>query len=169
MAVYLGLKVVCALRRFLSCVVRAEAEKSHALEGCLCNIHCKPLSWFAGFPGEGDNVQPEFFFRCSFQGRDSKGSPRKRVDVRLSRTSSMERGKEREEAWSFDGATDNTRTAAQESEENKENLILNSELKDDLLLYQDEEALNDSIISGEERVGPACGRWGHGGGRRACA
>jgi phosphatase and actin regulator 3 len=33
-------------------------------------------------------------------------------------------------------------------EENKENLILNSELKDDLLLYQDEEALNDSIISG---------------------
>ncbi|XP_070342301.1 phosphatase and actin regulator 3 isoform X5 [Equus asinus] len=84
----------------------------------------------------------------SFQGRDSKGSPRKRVDVRLSRTSSMERGKEREEAWSFDGATDNKRTAAQESEENKENLILNSELKDDLLLYQDEEALNDSIISG---------------------
>uniref|UniRef100_A0A2K5RBW9 Phosphatase and actin regulator n=1 Tax=Cebus imitator TaxID=2715852 RepID=A0A2K5RBW9_CEBIM len=84
----------------------------------------------------------------SFQGRESKGSPKKRMDVRLSRTSSVERGKEREEAWSFDGASENKRTAAKESEENKENLILNSELKDDLLLYQDEEALNDSIISG---------------------
>ncbi|XP_032113028.1 phosphatase and actin regulator 3 isoform X1 [Sapajus apella] len=84
----------------------------------------------------------------SFQGRESKGSPKKRMDVRLSRTSSVERGKEREEAWSFDGALENKRTAAKESEENKENLILNSELKDDLLLYQDEEALNDSIISG---------------------
>ncbi|XP_073931144.1 phosphatase and actin regulator 3 isoform X2 [Castor canadensis] len=84
----------------------------------------------------------------SFQGRESKGSPKKRVDVRLSRTSSMERGKEREEAWSFDGVLENKRTAAKESEENKENLVLNSELKDDLLLYQDEEALNDSIISG---------------------
>ncbi|XP_064238633.1 phosphatase and actin regulator 3 isoform X1 [Aotus nancymaae] len=84
----------------------------------------------------------------SFQGRESKGSPKKRMDVRLSRTSSMERGKEREEAWSFDGASENKRTAAKESEENKENLIMNSELKDDLLLYQDEEALNDSIISG---------------------
>ncbi|XP_008067270.1 phosphatase and actin regulator 3 isoform X2 [Carlito syrichta] len=84
----------------------------------------------------------------SFQGRESKASPKKRVDVRLSRTSSMEQGKEREEAWSFDGASENKRTTAKESEENKENLILNSELKDDLLLYQDEEALNDSIISG---------------------
>ncbi|XP_055400542.1 phosphatase and actin regulator 3 isoform X5 [Bubalus kerabau] len=84
----------------------------------------------------------------SFQGRDSKGSPKKRMDVRLSRTCSVERGKEREEAWSFDGASDGKRTVAKESEENKENLILNSELKDDLLLYQDEEALNDSIISG---------------------
>lgn len=65
----------------------------------------------------------------------------------------MERGKEREEAWSFDGASDGKRTAAKESEENKENLILNAELKDDLLLYQDEEALNDSVISGEQRVG----------------
>ncbi|TKC38316.1 hypothetical protein EI555_018073, partial [Monodon monoceros] len=91
----------------------------------------------------------------SFQGRDSKGSPKKRVDVRLSRTCSVERGKERGEAWSFDGASDGKWTVAQESEENKENLIMNSELKDDLLLYQDEEALNDSIISGERRVDPA--------------
>ncbi|XP_026902282.1 phosphatase and actin regulator 3 isoform X2 [Acinonyx jubatus] len=84
----------------------------------------------------------------SFPGRDSKASPKKRVDVRLSRTSSMERGKEREEAWSFDGVSESKRTAAKGSEENKENLIVNSELKDDLLVYQDEEALNDSIISG---------------------
>lgn len=67
----------------------------------------------------------------------------------------MERGKERGEAWSFDGASDGKWTVAQESEENKENLITNSELKDDLLLYQDEEALNDSIISGERGVDPA--------------
>ncbi|EGV93218.1 Phosphatase and actin regulator 3 [Cricetulus griseus] len=84
----------------------------------------------------------------SFQGRECRGSPKKRMDVRLSRTSSMERGKEREEMWSFDGASENKRTAAKDSEENKENLMLSSELKDDLLLYQDEEALNDSIISG---------------------
>lgn len=69
----------------------------------------------------------------------------------------MERGKERDEAWSFDGASENKWTAAKDSEENKENLILSSELKDDLLLYQDEEALNDSIISGEEDGG-----WGRG-------
>ncbi|XP_021047818.1 phosphatase and actin regulator 3 isoform X3 [Mus pahari] len=84
----------------------------------------------------------------SFQGRECRGSPKKRMDVRLSRTSSMERGKERDEAWSFDGASENKWTATKDSEENKENLMLSSELKDDLLLYQDEEALNDSIISG---------------------
>ncbi|KAM4842149.1 phosphatase and actin regulator 3 isoform 2-T3 [Thomomys bottae] len=84
----------------------------------------------------------------SFQGRESRGSPKKRVDVRLSRTSSMERGKEREEAWSCDGASESKWAAAKESEENKENLLMNLELQDDLLLYQDEEALDDSIISG---------------------
>ncbi|XP_058535271.1 phosphatase and actin regulator 3 [Ochotona princeps] len=84
----------------------------------------------------------------SFQGRENKASPKRRTDVRLSRTSSMERGKERDEAWCFDGASESQRTAARESEENKENLTLNLELKDDLLLYQDEEALDDSVISG---------------------
>lgn len=74
----------------------------------------------------------------------------------------MERGKERDEAWSFDGASENKWTATKDSEENKENLMLSSELKDDLLLYQDEEALNDSIISGEERSGWGVG-WGGGG------
>lgn len=66
----------------------------------------------------------------------------------------MERGKERDEAWSFDGASGGTRTAAAESEENKENLLVSAELQDDLLLYQDEEALNDSVISGERRSRP---------------
>ncbi|VTJ59234.1 Hypothetical predicted protein [Marmota monax] len=85
----------------------------------------------------------------SFQGREGKGSPKKRVDVRLSRTSSIERGKEREEAWSSDGVLENRRTAVKESEENKENLLVNCELQDDLLLYQDEEVLNDSVISAD--------------------
>uniref|UniRef100_A0A8D2CLB4 Phosphatase and actin regulator n=1 Tax=Sciurus vulgaris TaxID=55149 RepID=A0A8D2CLB4_SCIVU len=84
----------------------------------------------------------------SFQGRESKVSPKKRVDVRLSRTSSMERGKEREETWSFDGVLESKRATAKESEENKENLMASPELADDLLLYQDEEVLNDSVISG---------------------
>nr|XP_004669538.1 phosphatase and actin regulator 3 [Jaculus jaculus] len=84
----------------------------------------------------------------SFPGRESRGSPKKRIDVRLSRTSSMERGKEREEAWSFDGASEHKWTGTKDSEENKENLILSSELEDNLLLYQDEEVLNDSVISG---------------------
>ncbi|XP_076972899.1 phosphatase and actin regulator 3 [Tamandua tetradactyla] len=84
----------------------------------------------------------------SFQGRENKGSPKKRADVRLSRTSSVERSREREEAWGCDGAAENKRTAAKDSEENKENLLMDPELADDLLLYQDEEALNDSIISG---------------------
>ncbi|XP_062952452.1 phosphatase and actin regulator 3 [Cynocephalus volans] len=84
----------------------------------------------------------------SFQGRENRGSPKKRADVRLSRTSSVERGREREEAWGCDMAPESKRAAASESEENKENLLVSPELKDDLLLYQDEEALNDSIISG---------------------
>ncbi|XP_027704690.1 phosphatase and actin regulator 3 isoform X7 [Vombatus ursinus] len=84
----------------------------------------------------------------SFQGRESKGSPKKRVDVRPSRTSSIERSKEKENVLSCDGGSENKRNSVKESDENKENMIMNSELKDDTLLYQDEEALNDSIISG---------------------
>nr|XP_019612708.1 PREDICTED: phosphatase and actin regulator 3 [Rhinolophus sinicus] len=91
---------------------------------------------------------PKAGSKATFQGRDSKGSPKKRVDIRLSRTSSVEQGREREEAWSFDGASESKRSVASESEENKENLLVSSELQDDLLLYQDEDALNASIISG---------------------
>ncbi|KAK1337121.1 hypothetical protein QTO34_001743 [Cnephaeus nilssonii] len=83
-----------------------------------------------------------------FQGGTAKGPRRSGVDVRLSRASSMERAKEREEAWSVEGASEGKWAAAKASEENKENLLVNSELQDDLLLYQDEEVLNDSIISG---------------------
>lgn len=53
----------------------------------------------------------------------------------------------------MEGASEGKWAAAKASEENKENLLVHSELQDDLLLYQDEEVLNDSIISGE-RVPP---------------
>ncbi|KAJ7404938.1 Phosphatase and actin regulator 3 [Willisornis vidua] len=84
----------------------------------------------------------------SFHGRESKGSPKKRVDVRPSRTSSMERNKEKENALSYGSDSENKRNSVKESDENKENMIMNSELKEDSVFYQDEEVLNDSIISG---------------------
>ncbi|NWI86957.1 PHAR3 regulator, partial [Pitta sordida] len=84
----------------------------------------------------------------SFHGRESKGSPKKRVDVRPSRTSSMERNKERENSLSYGSDSENKRNSVKESDENKENMIMNSELKEDTVFYQDEEVLNDSIISG---------------------
>ncbi|XP_039355234.1 phosphatase and actin regulator 3 isoform X7 [Mauremys reevesii] len=84
----------------------------------------------------------------SFHGRESKGSPKKRVDVRPSRTSSIEGNKEKENALSHSNDPENKRNSVKESDENKENLIMNSELKDNLVFYQDEEVLNDSIISG---------------------
>ncbi|PKK25166.1 phosphatase and actin regulator 3 [Columba livia] len=84
----------------------------------------------------------------SFHGRESKGSPKKRVDVRPSRTSSMERNKEKENSLSYSSDSENKRNSVKESDENKENMIMNSELKEDSVFYQDEEVLNDSIISG---------------------
>ncbi|XP_050773738.1 phosphatase and actin regulator 3 isoform X4 [Gopherus flavomarginatus] len=85
----------------------------------------------------------------SFHSRESKGSPKKRVDVRPSRTSSIEGNKEKEEnALSHSNDPENKRNSVKESDENKENMIMNSELKDNLVFYQDEEVLNDSIISG---------------------
>ncbi|XP_054993362.1 phosphatase and actin regulator 3 isoform X2 [Sorex araneus] len=75
----------------------------------------------------------------SFQGRESKGSPKKRLDARLSRTPSVEQGS------SPDGAAG----SKQEAEEDKENLLRRPELReDDLLLYQDPEVLDDSVIAG---------------------
>ncbi|XP_069728077.1 phosphatase and actin regulator 3 isoform X2 [Phaenicophaeus curvirostris] len=84
----------------------------------------------------------------SFHGRESKGSPKKRVDVRPSRTSSIERNKEKENSLSYSSDSENKRNSVKESDENKENMIMNSELKEDTVFYQDEEDLNDSIISG---------------------
>lgn len=86
----------------------------------------------------------------SFHGRESKGSPKKRVDVRPSRTSSIERNKEKENSLNNSSDTENKRNSVKESDENKENMIMNSELKEDSVFYQDEEVLNDSIISGKE-------------------
>ncbi|NXE53876.1 PHAR3 regulator, partial [Casuarius casuarius] len=84
----------------------------------------------------------------SFHGRESKGSPKKRVDVRPARTSSIERNKEKENSLSYSSDSENKRNSVKESDENKENMIMNSELKEDSVFYQDEEVLNDSIISG---------------------
>ncbi|KAM4623143.1 phosphatase and actin regulator 3 isoform 2-T2 [Discoglossus pictus] len=82
----------------------------------------------------------------SFHGRENKPSPKKRVDFRTSRTSSMDRSKD--SIMSHDGDYENKCASVKESDENKENLIRDSGHNDDMLLYQDEEALNDSIISG---------------------
>ncbi|XP_021409250.1 phosphatase and actin regulator 3 isoform X2 [Lonchura striata] len=84
----------------------------------------------------------------SFHGRESKGSPKRRVDVRPSRTSSMERNKEKENSLSYGSDSENKRNSVKESDENKENMIMNSELKEESVFYQDEEVLNDSVISG---------------------
>ncbi|KGM00071.1 Phosphatase and actin regulator 3, partial [Charadrius vociferus] len=84
----------------------------------------------------------------SFHGRESKGSPKKRVDVRPPRTSSIERNKEKENSLSYSSDSENKWNSVKESDENKENMIMNSELKEDSVFYQDEEVLNDSIISG---------------------
>ncbi|XP_063315697.1 phosphatase and actin regulator 3 isoform X2 [Pelobates fuscus] len=82
----------------------------------------------------------------SFHGREIKSSPKKRVDFRTSRPSSMEKSKDGINY--HDGDTENKTISVKESEENKENLIRDSGHKDDMLHYQDEDALNSSIISG---------------------
>ncbi|KAJ6665722.1 hypothetical protein lerEdw1_002092 [Lerista edwardsae] len=84
----------------------------------------------------------------SFHGRENKGSPKKRVDVRPSRTSSVEHSREKDHSTSHSSDPENKRNSAKESDENKENLIMNSEIKEDSVFFQDEEVLNDSIISG---------------------
>ncbi|NWJ09920.1 PHAR3 regulator, partial [Crypturellus undulatus] len=84
----------------------------------------------------------------SFHGRESKGSPKKRVDIRPARTSSIERNKEKENSLSYSSDSENKRNSVKESDENKENMIMSSEITEDSVFYQDEEVLNDSIISG---------------------
>ncbi|KAG9471444.1 hypothetical protein GDO78_014739 [Eleutherodactylus coqui] len=77
--------------------------------------------------------------------REVKSSPKRRVDFRTSRPSSMEKGKE---GVNYDGDSENKCGSVKEAEENKENLIRDSSHKDDVLLYEDEDELNNSVISG---------------------
>ncbi|KFP34501.1 Phosphatase and actin regulator 3, partial [Colius striatus] len=67
---------------------------------------------------------------------------------RQDRTSSIERNKEKENSLSYSSDSENKWNSVKELDENKENMIMNSELKEDSVFYQDEEVLNDSIISG---------------------
>lgn len=57
-----------------------------------------------------------------FQGQECRGSPKKSMNVHLSKSPGQE-------AWSFDRGSENKWTVTEE--ENKENLMLSSELKDD--------------------------------------
>ncbi|XP_005993640.1 phosphatase and actin regulator 3 [Latimeria chalumnae] len=84
----------------------------------------------------------------SFHGREAKASPKRRIEGRLSRTSSIERSKEKENLTGCDNETENKRNSVKESDENKENLMVELDHKDDSVIYQDEESLNDSIVSG---------------------
>ncbi|KAG8566927.1 hypothetical protein GDO81_013423 [Engystomops pustulosus] len=81
----------------------------------------------------------------SFQGREVKSSPKRRVEFRTSRPSSMDKGRE---VVTNDSDSENKCGSIKEAEENKENLIRDSSHKDDVLLYEDEEELNNSVISG---------------------
>lgn len=62
----------------------------------------------------------------------------------------MERNKEKENSLSYGSDSENKRNSVKESDENKENMIMNSELKEESVFYQDEEVLNDSVISGKQ-------------------
>lgn len=83
----------------------------------------------------------------SLHGRDVKSSPKKRVDFRTSRPSSLEKGREGVTNYS-NGDFENKCGSVKEAEENKENLIRDSSHKDNVLLYEDEDELNNSVISG---------------------
>ncbi|XP_075032885.1 phosphatase and actin regulator 3 isoform X1 [Mixophyes fleayi] len=83
----------------------------------------------------------------SFHGREVKASPKKRVEFRTSRTSSIEKSRE-----GFTNShveySEKKCGSVKEAEENKENLIRDSSHKDNVLLYEDEDELNTSVISG---------------------
>lgn len=83
----------------------------------------------------------------SLHSRDVKSSPKKRVEFRTSRPSSLEKGREGGTHCS-DGDSENRCGSMKEAEENKENLIRDSSHKDSVLLYEDEDELNNSVISG---------------------
>ncbi|XP_044155583.1 phosphatase and actin regulator 3 [Bufo gargarizans] len=83
----------------------------------------------------------------SFHSREVKSSPKKRIDFRTSRPSSLDKGREGV-SNSNGGDSVNKCGSVKEAEENKENLIRDSSHKDDMLLYEDEDELNNSVISG---------------------
>ncbi|XP_068120349.1 phosphatase and actin regulator 3 isoform X1 [Hyperolius riggenbachi] len=80
----------------------------------------------------------------SFHNREVKSSPKKRVEFRTSRTSSVEKSRDS----ITDSDCENRCGSVKEAEENKENLIRDSSHKDNVLLYEDEDELNSSVISG---------------------
>lgn len=53
---------------------------------------------------------------------------------------------------SYNSDPENKWNSVKESDENKENLIMDSEIKGDSIFYEDEEVLNDSIISGKKNL-----------------
>ncbi|KAM9296063.1 phosphatase and actin regulator 3 [Gastrophryne carolinensis] len=79
----------------------------------------------------------------SFHSREVKSSPKKRVEFRTSRTSSVEKSRDS----TTDSDCENRSGSEKEAEENKENLIRDSSHKDEVLLYDDDE-LDSSLISG---------------------
>ncbi|XP_069808410.1 phosphatase and actin regulator 3 isoform X2 [Dendropsophus ebraccatus] len=83
----------------------------------------------------------------SFQGRDVKSSPKKRIEFRTSRPSSLDKSRDGV-TNSNDADSENKCGSVKEAEENKENLIRDSSHKDGVLLYEDEDELNNSVISG---------------------
>ncbi|XP_029469480.1 phosphatase and actin regulator 3 isoform X1 [Rhinatrema bivittatum] len=84
----------------------------------------------------------------SFHGRDSKASLKRRAELCSSRTSSIDQSKEKENTSSYDCDPNNRRSSVKEFDENKENMVMDSGHKDHSIFYQDDEGLNDGIISG---------------------
>ncbi|XP_073463649.1 phosphatase and actin regulator 3 isoform X4 [Aquarana catesbeiana] len=80
----------------------------------------------------------------SFHSREVKSSPKKRVEFRTSRPNSMDKSRDS----STESDCENKCGSVKEAEENKENLIRDSSHKDNVLLYEDEDELNSSVISG---------------------
>ncbi|XP_075702468.1 phosphatase and actin regulator 3 isoform X3 [Rhinoderma darwinii] len=83
----------------------------------------------------------------SFYSREVRSSPKRRMDFRTSRPSSVDKVREGVTS-SNDRDFQNKCGSLKEAEENKENLIRDSSHKDDALFYEDEDELNNSIISG---------------------
>ncbi|XP_018430332.1 PREDICTED: phosphatase and actin regulator 3 isoform X2 [Nanorana parkeri] len=80
----------------------------------------------------------------SFHSREVRSSPKKRVEFRTSRSSSIDKSRDS----STESDCEYKCSSVKEAEENKENLIRDSSHKDNVLLYEDEDELNSLVISG---------------------